>query len=47
MAGIDAGTTVPGHTVPGPGRDASWEPGGGAIETVDSAGGQGRGTDVE
>jgi hypothetical protein len=29
VAGIDAGTTVPGHPVPGPGRDASWEPGGG------------------
>jgi hypothetical protein len=40
-AGVDAGTTVPGHPVPGPGRDASWEPRRRAIETVDSAGGQG------
>src|SRR6266567_6103088 len=39
-AGVDAGTTVPGHPVPGPGRDASWEPRQRTIETVDSADGQ-------
>ena len=38
---VDAGTTVPGHPVPGPGRDASWEPRRRAIETVDSADGRG------
>jgi hypothetical protein len=40
-AGVDAGTTVLGQPVPGPGRDAVWEPRRRTIETVDSAGGQG------
>jgi len=40
-AGVDAGTTVSGHPVPGPGRDASREPRRRAIESVDSADGQG------